>query len=164
ATVLTIASVSAKPHIQIAGFWFGDGDEDYEVSHSEVEERILELAALYRVREVTGDPYLWQRSLQVLAEEGLPVLKFSQSAGRMSPALAEFRAAALDEKLTHDADPRLAKHMLNAQLVETDRGFKLGKPTKEQHIDAAVAAVMAYSRAFWLGSKKVRKKNGSFKR
>ncbi|MDN5784901.1 MAG: terminase large subunit, partial [Corynebacterium casei] len=111
-----------------------------------------------------GDPYLSQRSLQVLAEEGLPVLKFSQSAGRMSPALAEFRAAALDEKLTHDADPRLAKHMLNAQLVETDRGFKLGKPTKEQHIDAAVAAVMAYSRAFWLGSKKVRKKNGSFKR
>ncbi|NMF32284.1 AAA family ATPase [Corynebacterium ammoniagenes] len=164
ATVLTIASVSPKPHIQIAGFWFGDGDEDFEVSHAEVEARVLELAALYRVREVTADPYLWQRSLQVLSEEGLPVTKFSQSAGRMSPALAEFRAAALDEKLTHDGDPRLSKHMLTAQLVETGRGFKLDKPTREQHIDAAVAAVMAYGRAFWLGSRKVRRKNGSYKR
>ncbi|MDO5372741.1 MAG: terminase large subunit [Corynebacterium glutamicum] len=164
ATVLIMASLSAKPHLEIAGWWFGNGDPDFEVSHTEVEARILELAKTYRVREVTADPFLWQRSLQVLKEEGLPVTKFSQSAGRMAPALAEFRAAALDQKVTHADDQRLNKHMITAQLIDSGRGMKLEKPTREQHIDGAIAAVMAYSRAFWLGSQKSNRKNGSFKR
>lgn len=163
ATVLTMASVSPRPHIEIVGWWFGDHDPDYEVSHAEVEARIFDLATRYKVREVTADPAYWQRSLQVLDEEGLRVSKFSQSAGRMGPALAEFKAAVIDQKVTHNDDQRLNKHMLNAQLVEGGRGMKLSKPTKTQHIDAAVSAVMAYSRAFWLGSKK-KTKTRSYKR
>ena len=153
ATVLVMASVSPKPHLELAGWWFGDEDPDYEVSHAEVESRILDLASRYRVRELTADPFLWQRTLQVIADEGVPTTKFSQSAGRMSPALAEFRSAALDQKVTHSGDPRLKLHMLAAQLTDSGRGMKLTKPTKRHHIDAAVAAVMAYSRAFWLGGK-----------
>lgn len=164
ATVLVMASVSPKPHLELAGWWFGEGDPDYEVSHAEVEARVMDLARTYRVREVTADPFLWQRTLQVLDDHGLPVTKFSQSAGRMSPALAEFRAAVLDGKATHGDDHRLNKHMITAQLVDSGRGMKLGKPTREQHIDAAVAAVMAYSRAFWLGSKKKQKRNRSYRR
>ena len=164
ATVLVMASVSPVPHLQVAGYWFGEHDPNYEVSHAEVEARVLELASVYNVREVTADPFLWQRTLQELDDEGLRVTKFSQSAGRMSPALAEFRAAALDGKVTHADDARLNKHMLAAQLHDGGRGMKLDKPTKEQHIDAAVASVMAYSRAFWLGSKKFKKKNRSYRR
>ena len=164
ATVLVMASVSPGPHLELAGWWFGDHDPNFEVSHAEVEARVLELASRYRVREVTADPYLWQRTLQVLQDEGVPVTKFSQSAGRMSPALAEFRAAALDGKVTHVDDYRLNGHMMAAQLVETGHGMKLGKPSKDMHIDAAVAAVMAYSRAFWLGSKRFKKKTRSYRR
>lgn len=164
ATVLTIASCSAKPHIEIAGWWFGEHDPTYEVSHAEVEDRILELAGRYRVREVTADPFLWQRTLQVLDDQGVPVTKFSQSTGRMSPALAEFRAAVLDQKVTHADDYRLNGHMLAAQLVEGGRGMKLAKPSKEQHIDGAVAGVMAYSRAYWLGARKKQKMARSYKR
>lgn len=163
ATVLIMASVSAKPHIEVAGWWFGDGDPDFEVSHTEVEQRVLELAGMYRVRELTADPWLWQRSLQVLAEEGIPVSKFSQSAGRMGPALSEFRTAILDGKVTHTDDQRLNKHMITAQLIESGRGNKLAKPSKTQHIDGAIGATMAYSRAFWLGHKR-KQKNRSFKR
>lgn len=164
ATVLMMASVSPVPHVEVAGWWFGDHDPDFEVSHAEVENTILDFAERYKVREVTADPYLWQRTLQVLQEEGLPVSKFSQSAGRMSPALAEFRAAALDGKVTHQDDHRVNAHMLAAQLIETGHGMKLGKPSKEMHIDGAVATVMAYSRAFWLGSKRLKKKNKSYRR
>lgn len=164
ATVLLMASVSAKPHVQLVGWWFGDGDPDYEVSHAEVEARVLELAGEYRVREVTADPFLWQRTLQVLDDAGLKVTKFSQSAGRMSPALAEYRAAVLDGKSTHSDDARLNKHMLAAQLVDSGRGMKLAKPSREQHIDGAVASTMAYSRAFWLGSKRHVKKTRSYAR
>lgn len=164
ATVLVAASVSAKPHVELVGFWQDPGNPEFEVSHAEVEARVLELAERYRVREVTADPFLWQRSLQVLEDEGLTVTKFSQSAGRMSPALAEFRAAVLDSKATHSDDQRLNGHMINAQLVEGGRGMKLAKPSKVQHIDGAVAAVMAYSRAFWLGGKRNKKKTRGYRR
>lgn len=164
ATVLMMASVSPVPHVEVAGWWFGDHDPDFEVSHAEVENTILDFAERFKVREVTADPYLWQRTLQVLQEEGLPVSKFSQSAGRMSPALAEFRAAALDGKVTHQDDHRVNAHMLAAQLIESGHGMKLGKPSKDMHIDGAVATVMAYSRAFWLGSKRLKKKNKSYRR
>ncbi|AKK02333.1 terminase TerL endonuclease subunit [Corynebacterium epidermidicanis] len=164
ATVLMMASVSAKPHLEVAGWWFGDHDPDYEVSHAEVEARVLELARQYKVVEVTGDPFLWMRTLQVLEDAGLRVTKFSQSAGRMSPSLAEFKAAALDGNLTHAEDQRLNKHMLAAQIKESGTGMKLDKASKTQHIDGAVASVMAYSRAFWLGSKRFKKKVRSFKR
>lgn len=164
ATVLMMASVSPKPHLEVAGWWFGNGDPDYEVSHAEVESRVLEIASRYRVREVTADPFLWQRTLQVLEDEGLTVTKFSQSAGRMSPALAEFRAAVLDGKATHTNDPRLNGHMLSAQLVDSARGMKLSKPSKTQHIDGAVAGVMAYNRAWWLGGGRQKKKSMSYRR
>lgn len=163
ATVIVMASVSPRPHLQLVGWWFGNEDPTYEVSHAEVEDRVVELANTYRVREVTADPFLWNRSLQVLEERGLTVTKFSQSTNRMSPALAEFRAAVLDEKATHPADPRMSSHMLAAQLQDSGHGMKLAKPSKTQHIDAAVAAVMAYSRAFWLGGKS-KKKTRSYRR
>lgn len=164
ATVLMMASVSPVPHLEVVGWWFGEHDPEFEVSHAEVEARVLELVKRYRVRELTADPHLWTRSLQVLQEEGIPVSKFSQSAGRMSPALAEFKAAALDGKVTHSDDHRVNSHMLAAQIVESGHGMKLAKPSKDMHIDAAVAAVMAYSRAFWLGSKRFKKKNRSYRR
>lgn len=163
ATVLAIASVGRQPHLEIGGFWHGDGDPDYEVSHAEVERRVLDLADRYEVREVTGDPAYWTRSLQLLADNGLTVSKFPQSTQRMSAALAEFRATAVDGKLTHVDDLRLNRHMLAAQYVDKGRGMKLEKPSKTQHIDAAVAAVMAFNRAWWLGNKSRKKRTVSYR-
>lgn len=163
-TVLVMASVSPKPHMELVGFWFGEHDPDYEVSHAEVEDRILEIASKYKVRELTADPWGWSRTLQIIEEEGVPTTQFPQSGSRMPKALQEFRAAALDNKLTHADNPDMTKHIYAAQTVEGGHGIKLAKPTKNVHIDAAVAATMAYSRAFWLGSKKHRKKTRSFQR
>ena len=164
ATVLMMTSVSPVPHQQVLGWWFGDGNADYEVSHIEVEEKIRRARETYRVRELTADPFLWQRTLQVLEDEGLNVTTFPQHGTRMPRALAEYRAAALSGKLTHSDDVRLNKHMITAQLVEGGHGLKLAKPSKSEHIDGAIAATMGYSRAFWLGSKKMNKKTRSFQR
>lgn len=164
ATVLMMASVSARPHLQIAGFWFGEGDPDFEVSHAEVERRVMELSKQYRVMELTADPALWQRSLQVLDDQGIRTTVFPQHTSRMGKALVEFKAAVLDGQATHADDPRLNKHILAAQIRESGHGIKLAKPSKTQHIDAAVAATMCYSRAFWLGGKRSKKRVRSFKR
>jgi hypothetical protein len=48
------------------------------------------LAGPWRVLEIAADPFRWARSLQLLDGEGLPVLEYPQSPGRMIPATARF--------------------------------------------------------------------------
>lgn len=158
-TAILVASVSSCPHVQIGGLWEPSEEiEGYEVSHLEVEDRIRELAATYTVVEVVADPFRWQRSLQVLDEDGLPVGKFPQTAQRLTPATNDVRAAVNNGLLTHSSEEKLNLHCLRASVEETSRGLKLAKPTKSQKIDLAACLVMGYSRASWLGGKKNQRK------
>lgn len=154
-TAILVGSVSSKPHYQIGGLWEpSKEDEDYEVSHLEVEQRIRDLADLYRVVEVVADPFRWQRSLQVLDEEGYPVAKFPHTAQRLTPATNDLRAAVNNGLITHGDQEQLNRHALRASVEETARGLKLAKPSKNEKIDLAACLVMAHSRCSWLGSKK----------
>jgi Phage Terminase len=96
-----------------------------------------------------ADPFRWTRSLQLLDGEGLPVLEYPQSPGRMTPATARFYEAVVNGALTHSGDSRLARHVGNAVLREDARGARLAKERRDspRRIDAAVAAVMAHDRA-----------------
>lgn len=154
-TAIVVGSVSSKPHFQIGGLWEPSKDGG-EVNHLEVEDRIRELAEVYKVVEVTADPFRWQRSLQVLEEEGLPVSQFPQTPRRITPATTDVRAAVNGGLLTHGNEPDFNKHVLRASLEETTRGMKLTKPSKSEKIDLSVCLVMAYSRCSWLASPKQR--------
>jgi phage terminase large subunit-like protein len=100
------------------------------------------------VLEIAADPFRWARSLQLLDGEGLPVLEYPQSPGRMTPATARFYEAVVNGALTHSGDSRLARHIGNAVLREDARGARLAKEHRDsRRIDAAVAAVMAHDRA-----------------
>jgi phage terminase large subunit-like protein len=103
----------------------------------------------WRVLEVAADPYRWQRSLEVLDGDGIPVHEFFQTAARMGPATARFYQLVVDQELTHDGSSALARHVANAILREDSRGARLAKEHKDspRRIDAAVAAVMAVHRA-----------------
>jgi phage terminase large subunit-like protein len=88
--------------------------------------------------------------MQVLQEVGVPIVEWpSTSASRMVPACSKFYDAVTDEKVTHDHNPTLARHIDNA-VVKIDR---LGPRIVKEHrgsprkIDAAVAAIIAYDRA-----------------
>lgn len=158
-TAIVIGSVSARPHFEVGGLWEPDKEsEDYEVSHLEVEDRIKELAARYEVVEVIADPFRWQRTLQVLTEEGLPVAAFPQTARRLTPATVDLRAAVASGLITHSDQPEMNTHILRASVEESTRGIKLGKPSKHEKIDLAACLIMAHSRCVWLGSKKNRRK------
>lgn len=154
-TAILIGSISSKPHYEVGGLWESkDKPEGWEVSHAEVEDRIRELCMKYRVKEIIADPYRWNRSLQVLEEEGLPVYAFPQTLQRQTPATTDLRAAVHGGLLTHNGDPDLNSHVLRASVEETSRGLKLAKPSKKERIDLAVCLVMGHSRCTWLGSKK----------
>lgn len=120
----------------------------------EVEDRIRELCKQYHVVEIAADPYLWQRTLQVLVEEGLPAYSFPQSPQRQTPATADLRGAVNAGLLTHSGEAVLNRHVLRASIEETTRGIKLAKPSKHEHIDLAACLMMCHSRASWLGSPK----------
>jgi phage terminase large subunit-like protein len=115
-----------------------------------VENTIIEFCGKYKVREVACDPFRWQRSMQVLQDHGIPIVEWpSTSAARMIPACAKFYDAVVNQRLSHDGDPLLARHISNA-VVKTDR---LGPRIVKEHrgsprkIDAAVASIIALDRA-----------------
>jgi len=154
-TALLVLSVSSKPHVQVGAMWepSEEGQAD-EVVVTEVEDKIRELASKYRVVELVGDPWGYKRTLQILADEGLNVTEFSQNSNRLTPATSDLHAAIVAGSITHDGDPRLTRHILNATVSENERGIRLDKTVKALKIDGASALVMGYSRASWLTTKK----------
>jgi phage terminase large subunit-like protein len=149
-TALVAATVEARPHVHLYRLWEApEGARDWRVPVVAVEDAVRAAAGRWRVLEVAADPYRWQRSLEVLDGDGLPVHEFFQNAARMGPATARMYQLVVDGELTHDGDPRLARHMANAILRTDSRGARLAKEHKDsrRRIDAAVAAVMAVHRA-----------------
>jgi phage terminase large subunit-like protein len=145
-TVLVVATVAERPHIDLVELWEAAGTQ---VPIVDVEEAIRAACRRWRVLEIAADPFRWARSLQLLDGEGLPVMEYPQSPGRMTPATARFYEAVVNGQLTHSGDSRLARHIGNAILREDARGARLAKERKDspRRIDAAVAAVMAHDRA-----------------
>jgi phage terminase large subunit-like protein len=149
-TALVVATVDPRPHVHLYRLWEApEGSRDWRVPIVQVEDAIREAAGRWRVLEVAADPYRWQRSLEVLDGDGLPVHEFFQNAARMGPATARAYQLIVDGVLTHDGDPRLARHMANAILKADSRGARLAKEHKDspRRIDAAVCVVMAVHRA-----------------
>jgi phage terminase large subunit-like protein len=149
-TVLVAATIEPQPHVELVELWEApEGRRDWRVPVVAVEDAIRAACSRWRVLEVAADPYRWQRSLEVLDGDGIPVHEFFQTAARMGPATARFYQLVVDQELTHDGDSRLARHVGNAILREDSRGARLSKETKDspRRIDAAVAAVMAIHRA-----------------
>jgi phage terminase large subunit-like protein len=149
-TALVAATVTDRPHVHLYRLWEApEGARDWRVPVVAVEDAIRDACGRWRVLEVAADPFRWQRSLEVLDGDGIPVSEFFQTAARMGPATARFYQLVVDGELTHDGDPALARHVANAILKADSRGARLAKEHKEskRRIDAAVAAVMAVHRA-----------------
>lgn len=167
ATVLLAATVSKTPHIDVIGVWArppGAG-EDWRVPVLEVEESIRHACKQFRVREIACDPARWQRSLEVLAAEDLPIVEFPQSISRMSAACGGFLQAVHERQLSHSGHPILAQHVANAVLSEEGRAARFVKASRSRHagrIDALIAAVLAVSRSQHYANRP-RRKYASFK-
>jgi phage terminase large subunit-like protein len=150
ATAIAAVSVEQFPHLQLAGVWERPlGETEWTVPILDVEEAIRTACLRWQVVEITADPHLWSRSLEVLAAEGLPVTEFPQSAARMTPATQRFTTMVLERQMTHSGDPVLTRHVSNAVLKSDARGVRIYKENKNsaRKIDAAVASIMALERA-----------------
>jgi len=146
-TAITAATVGEPRHVELVALWEpGDGQR---VPILEVEDAIRAAARRWQVREIVFDPFRWQRTMAVLADDGLPVTEWPQTAPRMSPATQGFRDAVVNRQLTHSGDSRLARHVANCVVREDARGTRVAKQRQDSRrkIDAAVAAIMAVAAA-----------------
>ncbi|MGV7767468.1 terminase, partial [Mycobacterium kansasii] len=73
--------------------WINPGDESWRVDVLAVEDAIRQACKRWKVREVAYDPYLFTRSAQILAAEGLPMVEFRQSPARQTAATNDLRNA-----------------------------------------------------------------------
>ncbi len=152
ASVIIGVTTEEIPHVFVVKAWEKkpEDTDDWRVDTLEVENTILEFCGKHKVREVACDPFRWQRSMQVLQDAGVPIVEWpSTSASRMIPACAKFYDAVVNQRITHDGDPLLTRHISNA-VVKTDR---LGPRIVKEHrgsprkIDAAVASIIGLDRA-----------------
>ena len=152
-TALLAVTVEERPHLWPVGLWEKpEGVRDWRVPVAEVEQAIRHASKALPVVEVAMDPYRWQRSMQILEDEGLPIVEYPMgSVERMVKAWKVFYDAALDEGLTHSGDPALERHVGNMVLKLDARGARPTKDSKmsERHIDLGVCAVAGVDRAVW---------------
>jgi phage terminase large subunit-like protein len=113
---------------------------------------VLELAAelrrlhgRHRLLAVAFDPWRFQTEAGRLEREGLPMVKFPQSAEGMTLASERLYASIVQGDLVHDGDPELAKHIAGATAKSTPRGWRLVRSKRSKQIDAAIALAMANS-------------------
>lgn len=153
-TVLVAVTVEAEPQIKVIGHWAKPRDDnDWTVPRAEVKDTIRKACRDYDVREIAADDYIWQDALEQLLDEGLPVVAFPQNQSRMGPATQRFYEMVINQKIWHDGDKALARHLDNAKLKTSSAGAKLEKDMRNspRKIDLAVASVIAVDRAaFWL--------------
>jgi phage terminase large subunit-like protein len=102
------------------------------------------------VVELCVDPALWQADLESLLDSGFPVVEFTQRGQRMFDATQRAFELATTQGLRHDGNLDLARHVGNAVVKVDSRGPRLVKVHERstQHIDLAVAMVMALQRAY----------------
>lgn len=140
-----------RPHIDVVKVWERpkDAPPDWSVPILEVEEEIRAACRRWQVREIVCDPARWARTYQVLEEEGLPVVEFPQSPIRMVPATQRFFEGVMNQTITHSGNEALARHVGNAVVRNTAKGFMIFKETKgsPRKIDLAVASIIALDRA-----------------
>jgi len=142
-----VACRLADNHMELVQMWENPGDPEYRIPILEVEEAVKQAAKTYDVRALGCDPYRWQRSMAAWQEEGIQVVEWgTHRADRMVPATAQFYEAVVQKMMSHSGDAKLKEHIGNCVVKIDARGPRITKDHKgsQHHIDAAVAAVIAY--------------------
>jgi phage terminase large subunit-like protein len=160
ATAIVGCTIEPKPHVFVIAAWErpADAPQDWQVPRDDVMWTLREACLRWDVAEIAVDPALWRTEMQELEGERIPVVVFPQSSGRMAPATQRTYEMITEGDITHDGDPRLARHIRHAVLKRTNNsgagGGHLYKDSRgsPRKIDLAVAMVMAVDVAMTLAN------------
>lgn len=150
-------------YLWVVGAWERpDGaKESWRVPRGEVKAAMAAAMERWRVVELAPDPPGWHDEIEGWEDTyGEAVVRFdTNQRARMSAACTRFYAAVAggeddDEAvlaLSHDGDPRLARHLRNAVAKPTTAGVVITKESADspRKIDLAIGAIVAFERASW---------------
>ena len=111
----------------------------------EIEEFIAGLCRTRNVVRIAFDPNRLLLLMQRLERHhGIPVEEFGQTNSRMCPASATLRELVRTGRLRAGRGTSIKEHILNAiEMPREPMGWRLGKASKAEKIDGAVALAMA---------------------
>lgn len=128
----------------------------WKLNTAEVEAYLLDLYATYKApaREVDGelrpgpgffyDPNFFDRSAQLLEDEGLTMVEYPQMDVRMIAAAQNLYDLIRTGVISHDGDPDFEQHIRNVIADQRPRGWRMSKPKgSRKKIDAAIACAIA---------------------
>jgi phage terminase large subunit-like protein len=146
-----LVGVSEDHHVFVVGCWENPGRPGWRVPRARVKEALSDAFDTWKVQELLVDPPYWESELaEWSATWPRQVVEFRTNLrAKMAPACTAFYSAVLERTLTHDGDPRLARHVSNAVVKASPVGDYIVKADKDSpaKIDLAVAAVIAYHAA-----------------
>jgi len=126
-------------------------DDSWIVDKAEVSKTVIDyFLANPNCREIVCDPTYWQDEMFQWSEAGLVVVEYPNTISRTVPATSKLFEAIMNDKLKHNGDAALARHMENCILkVDSQRGARITKDYRNPRlkIDLAIALLMAYDRA-----------------
>ena len=115
------------------------------------------------LREADYDPWSFRESAELLAEQGLPMVEFPQTAGRMAPASENLFELCTEGRLVHNGNYTLRKHVLAAVSAPTARGgWRISKRKSLERIDACIALAVMADRAVALRHAKPPRRGAAF--
>jgi phage terminase large subunit-like protein len=148
-TGLTVHTVGAEEHIDVAGLWERPFDAvEWQVNQDEVEVTLRACFERWRVRQCVYDPRIWQQLMQRLAAEDYPMEPMSQGQPMIAASQRFFEDAA-NHRFTQSGDVRLARHIANCVVKLTPQGPRVQKETANspRKIDLGICAVMGHAYA-----------------
>jgi len=154
-TALLAATVEEKPHVEVLGLWeHPGGNQQWTVDHDAVEAAVFAAFGRFDVVEMSADPPYWAQQLGRWADtfgEDRVVAFNTFVRKRMAAACSSFYQLVTSAGLSHDGHAGLARHVGNAVLKESSAGAFIVKEDKAspRKIDAAIACVIATTRAHW---------------
>ena len=152
------ATIGPDPHLFTVELWEPHLTGDH-IEEQLVEDAMEHLMETMTVKAIVVDPAQWRAQATRWAERGWPVVEYPNVLARTVPAIREFYAAVVESaeavkagqpekrRITHDGDPRMARHIANATTKEDSRGVRIVKQARGQKIDLAVCAFMAHDQA-----------------
>lgn len=120
---------------------------DVRLPIADVEEFLLrQIAGEWDLRELAYDPWRFERSAQMLDEEGIEVTEFLQIDSYMVPATQLLYEGIVNGRIVHRGDPIIAKHVHAAATQSGTRGYRLAKRRAKRPMDALIAMLLAVAR------------------
>lgn len=111
---------------------------------AEVEQAVRDAAERWDVQAAAYDPWRFERSAQMLGDQGLLMIEHPMTNARMAPASEALHEAILRGQIHHNGDLEFAAHVNAGVPTETERGWRLTKRKAKDKIDALIALLLAY--------------------